>query len=367
MDVLLNPTFWLLATACIIAMRAPMPWPQTTRFGVLSLVVIGVAFDWRASLLMLAIGLAVWLGLHRIGETGAASSGGTSLCLLAVLFAPSGVFVLYKLVQTNGDASGLPYMLLATLSFSYVFLRIIEVIRVVSASRVRLLRPLALVGYLFPFHMLISGPLNVYAHHLKMDDEEWKPLTLVEAAKGVWLVVTGLFLKVVLAEGGRTFIWGTEAIAVESWTDAAMVHAYVLFDFGGYSVMAFGLGRLLGVPTPLNFRRPFLAGSVSEYWRRWHISLGDWVRRNLFTPLQVRLVRRLGSQHAVTVGVLSLVVCFAGVGVWHRFNSRYLVWGIGIGALMALEKMAASVWMRQSWSFFVMTAGWMYVWEESTQ
>src|SRR5260370_20160513 len=157
---------------------------------------------------------------------------------------------------------------------------------------------------------------------------------------GVNEITTGLFYKFVLAEGVRVFAFGvTEPLVARSWLDTALVMVYVFFDFAGYSRVALAIGRLSGIPTPVNFAAPFASTTVTEFWTRWHMSLGAFVRRNIYLPVQLHLVRRAGVRWAHLVTVLSLVLSFAFVGLWHRLSARFLLWGAGMGAFLALEKL----------------------------
>jgi D-alanyl-lipoteichoic acid acyltransferase DltB (MBOAT superfamily) len=109
-------------------------------------------------------------------------------------------------------------------------------------------------------------------------------------------------------------------------------------DFWGYSVVAFGVGRLLGIPTPLNFDMPLRSRSLSEFWTRWHISLGDFVRRRLYYPLQLSMMRHLGGERMYLVNTVSLITAFTFVGLWHRFTLPFVAWGVFFGVILSIEK-----------------------------
>jgi D-alanyl-lipoteichoic acid acyltransferase DltB (MBOAT superfamily) len=120
--------------------------------------------------------------------------------------------------------------------------------------------------------------------------------------------------------------------------DTLISFVYIYFDFAGYSMIALGIGRLIGVPTPVNFNRPWLATSLTDFWGRWHMSLGDWVRRHIYLPLQISFMRRVSGGSAYAVNAVSLVVAFTFVGLWHRFTWPFLVWGTLFGCIIAVEK-----------------------------
>jgi membrane protein involved in D-alanine export len=207
-------------------------------------------------------------------------------------------------------------------------------------GKVPLLDPVSLVGYLAPFHMLSAGPINAYADHVAMNGQADVPSHFDGVLAGVNDLATGLFYKFVLAEAVRIFAFGVNApMRAASWLDTALVLIYVFFDFAGYSRVAVAIGRLSAIPTPVNFAAPFASSTMTEFWTRWHMSLGAFVRRNLYLPVQLHLVRRAGLRWAHVVTVLSLVLSFAFVGLWHRLSLRFLLWGAGMGLLLSLEKL----------------------------
>lgn len=225
-------------------------------------------------------------------------------------------------------------------AFSYIFLRSLDAVRAVAAGS-RLLNPGALSGYLLPFFMMPAGPVNVYADHIKMDEEDLQPPTWDSFVANADTITTGLFLKFVIAEIWRLYFIGLQpSWPTQNFADAAIIFVYVFFDFFGYSLVALGTGRLLGIPTPVNFKAPFMSGSVTEFWTRWHISLGDFIRRDLFIPLQVSMLRRFGRRWAYVTNMFALVTCFVFVGLWHRFTVTFAAWGLFVGLVVALEKVA---------------------------
>ena len=125
---------------------------------------------------------------------------------------------------------------------------------------------------------------------------------------------------------------------------------YVFFDFAGYSKIARGLGLLYGIPTPINFNAPILATSVTDFWVRWHMSMGQFVRRNLFTPIQLKLVRAAGVKWAPAASIVTMVVSFGFVGLWHRLSWTWFLWGISMGVLMAGEKFIQTYLINQKWN-----------------
>lgn len=333
MQLLLRAEFWLCALAMLVLMRLPWPARPMQRFGLLNLIALGLLLGWPTALGAALLALLAWAGLSMAP----ARRAGLPLLLLAAVL----LLVLHKVDLERRAASEtlLPWDLLVRLAYSYVFLRLVDAGRAVAGGA-RLLDPLALCGYLFPFHMLLAGPVNVYADHLSADGASPAAPSVGALLAGLDTVTTGLFYKLFLAEGLRTFAFGLEGrLHSANLADSTLLFVYLFFDFAGYSLVALGLGRLLGVPTPVNFDRPLLAPTLTEFWQRWHASLGRWVRSHVFLPLQLRLVRAWGVRRAYAAGLLVLVVSFGFVGLWHRLQPALLLWGLGMGAALALEKL----------------------------
>jgi D-alanyl-lipoteichoic acid acyltransferase DltB (MBOAT superfamily) len=135
------------------------------------------------------------------------------------------------------------------------------------------------------------------------------------------------------------FLFGLDApLETRSLADTAVLFVYVFFDFAGYSRIALAAGTLMGVPTPPNFRAPFGARNVTDFFTRWHMSLGGMVQRNIYVPLQLRLVRRFGVRRALWLALVTLVVCWLFVGLWHRLTGRFALYGVTFAVVVWIEK-----------------------------
>jgi D-alanyl-lipoteichoic acid acyltransferase DltB (MBOAT superfamily) len=102
---------------------------------------------------------------------------------------------------------------------------------------------------------------------------------------------------------------------------------WLFLDFSAYSDVAVGLGRLMGVATPENFNRPYLARNVIDFWDRWHISLSQFIRRNVFIPIQLGLMRRTEGRRPLLIASVAFSVSFLLCGLWHNFMTSWLAWG----------------------------------------
>jgi hypothetical protein len=211
--------------------------------------------------------------------------------------------------------------------------------------------PLRFLVFLSFFPQLVSGPIE-RARSLMPQLDCSVPFDYDAAVRGLREVLWGLFLKIVLADtlgpivepvyaAPRTFAGSDHLLAV-------LYYAFQVYaDFAGYSLIAIGSARLLGVQLSTNFRQPFLSQTVPDFWRSWHISLSFWMRDYVFTPLQFRW-RRLGA-----VGIsLALFVTFVVVGLWHGAGLKYVCFGVVHGIYMSFSnltsKARARIWAKTS-------------------
>jgi D-alanyl-lipoteichoic acid acyltransferase DltB (MBOAT superfamily) len=355
---MLTPLFYVLVAGCFVLMQLHPTGKRCAWFGLLNLIVLAILFDYRVVLVLGFLSTGLWAALLIQCRLQARARHVGSAVVLASLYGSAlTVFLFHKsFLDAYGFLRRLhaslepvhfaPFVarLLVSMAFSYMFLRIIDAIRSASSGE-RLLDPLSLSGYLLPFFMVASGPLNTYADHAAMDDEVYMPPRFSSFVEAVELVVSGLFMKIVLAEGFRLLLIGNAPFwPAGSFIQTAEALLYVFLEFYGYSLAALGIGKLLGVPTPVNFRQPYLSLSVTDFFTRWHMSLGNFVRTNVFIPLQVTMLRRLGRKYAYRTNLVALIVSFCFVGLWHRFTFSFLLWGAMMGLIMTAEKLLRDRW-----------------------
>jgi len=334
-------------------------------FGILNLLALGVLAGWPVAAAALGFALASWLACQGVRSLRPDPLGpvGRGL-ILALLSVPVLLFLLHKLnvdyrgrFWTGADPGAAPPDLRVllhlgeALAFSYVVLRYLEMAHAVVGHQAALLDPLSTAGYLFPFHMILSGPIGRYDEHLRMNDGAGRAPVRHGLLLALNDITTGLFYKYVLSDYIRVFAFGPEgALASASWLDTGLLFVYTFFDFAGYSRIVLGAGRLMGVPTPVNFNRPFLATTVTDFFTRWHMSLGTWIQRNVYMPLQMFLVRRWGVRRAFWAGLIALLTGWLVVGLWHRLSGPFLVYGIGMALLLWSEKWGRDRLLKTRWS-----------------
>ncbi len=206
----------------------------------------------------------------------------------------------------------------------------------------------ALGAQTFMFPKLLMGPLMEPG---SLQAQVEKPETNLERFHaGLQELILGLGLKVLLANriGG---LWGqAAAVGYESistpfaWMALVAFAMQLYFDFWGYSLMAVGIGKMLGFHLPENFRDPYASRSVGEFWRRWHASLGAWFRVNLYFPLG-------GSRKGNLRTIFNLLVVWLFTGVWHGIGGNYLIWALFLVILIINERLWLGNLLKKSQFF----------------
>ena len=221
----------------------------------------------------------------------------------------------------------------------------------------------SLLLYVSFFPQLIAGPIVRYEtveHEIRERHESF-----ADAAAGLRRFIFGLAKKVLLANGlaaipevvyaGKPEIFGTGAY----WLAALGYSLQLYFDFSGYSDMAIGLGRMFGFHFLENFDYPYISRSVTEFWRRWHISLSSWFRDYVYIPLGGNRVKK-------SRWVLNILVVWALTGFWHGAQWNFILWGLYYALLLLLEKLVLGKFLeklpsavRWAYTFFLVVVGWV--------
>jgi D-alanyl-lipoteichoic acid acyltransferase DltB (MBOAT superfamily) len=319
-----SPQFWLVFAVALIALTATT-WPPLRRC---LLAVINLGF---LSLLLRRRLVAVLLGLGAAHVLLRAITI-DSLKSPAIILMIGGTTVLFLLHKLPGlplpvEVSALA-SILTTIGFAYVFLRLLDVIRTVWERRLPPPAFVDLVNYLVPFHMLAAGPIQAYEDFMAQPPAP-PALTLGGTLTAVERITAGLFKKYVLAYVLLQVL--STRWQAGGWYQLFEMNAHFVWlylDFSAYSDIAVGIGVLLGVATPENFNRPYVARNITEFWERWHISLSMYIRRHLFLPIQLALLRRSGGEYRLLSASIALLVTFLLCGAWHGLTFPYLAWGL---------------------------------------
>ncbi len=218
----------------------------------------------------------------------------------------------------------------------YTFHQISYVVDIYRGERRPLRNPVSFVTYIAMFPQLAAGPIVRYK---EIADQlpQLRTHRLDDIAAGFPRFALGLTKKVVIADSLAPMVNACFATANHdmtfgiAWLGAVSYTIQLFFDFSGYSDMAIGLGRMLGFRLPENFARPYSSTTITEFWRRWHMSLSRFFRDYVYIPLG-------GNRHGDAKTYRNLCVVFVLVGFWHGANWTFLVWGAYHGALLVIER-----------------------------
>lgn len=204
--------------------------------------------------------------------------------------------------------------------------------------------------YVALFPQLIAGPIVRYETIAKELVERCSSID--DFSKGVRRFLIGLAKKVILAnnigflwqEISTTFLSGEGISMLTAWIGAAAFTFQIYFDFSGYSDMAIGLGAMFGFHFPENFSYPYEAESITDFWRKWHISLSTWFREYVYIPLG-------GNRKGRKRQVIALFLVWTLTGIWHGAGYNFLCWGVYFAVLLIIEKFWLLLWIEKLPSF----------------
>lgn len=189
--------------------------------------------------------------------------------------------------------------------------------------------------YITMFPQLIAGPIVRYAD--VQDQLAERSVTTADFSEGVMRFVVGLGKKVLLANQmgavwSEIYALGGDVSALMAWTGAIAYTFQIYFDFSGYSDMAIGLGRMFGFKFPENFRYPYQSVSITDFWRRWHITLSTWFKEYLYIPLG-------GNRYGLARQALNLLIVWSLTGFWHGAGWNFVMWGLYYFVILFIEKL----------------------------
>lgn len=199
--------------------------------------------------------------------------------------------------------------------------------------------------YVSMFPQLIAGPIVNYDEVRK--ELRSRKVTRKDIEVGCVAFVIGLAYKVILANQIGTLWNGIQTAGVYgitapvAWLGAWGYSFQLYFDFAGYSMMAIGLGRMMGFYIPINFSDPYIAKTATEFWRRWHITLGRWFREYVYIPLG-------GNRKGKVRLIINLLITWALTGLWHGANWNFVIWGLAFAIILIIEKLFTYQFLNKS-------------------
>ena len=319
--------------------------------------------------MLLSILLNYALGLWIAGQEGR----GRKLAMGAGVVVNLGILVYFKYLGffygmvaevAPGLLSGPPQVHLP-LGISFFTFHALSYLIDVYRRQVPVERSLIYVAvYITMFPQLVAGPI-IRFHDIR-DEIHNRRVSAGLFAEGIQIFVIGLAQKVLIANtvavaADQIFALDPTGLSLPvAWLGILCYTLQIFFDFCGYSTMAIGLGLMIGFHFPLNFNYPYIAQSITEFWRRWHISLSMWFRDYLYIPLG-------GNRAGPLVTYRNLLVVFFLCGLWHGANWTFVVWGLWHGAFLVFERLGIARLLDRSvpavrhvYTLLVVMIGWVF-------
>jgi alginate O-acetyltransferase complex protein AlgI len=332
----------------------------------------GGHFTW---LMLASIAFNYWMaiGVERAKASSPARARQIVATAVGVNLAVLGVFKYANFVTTNVDAvlgaAGLtpfavPKILLPIGISFFTFHAISYIVDVYRGDATAQKSPVHAALYMLLFPQLIAGPIIRYKNIAEQLAR--RVVSLEDFAYGAQRFVIGLGKKVLIANivaapADKIFELPSAQISLgHAWLGLACYTLQIYFDFSGYSDMAIGLGRMFGFRFPENFRWPYIAQTVQEFWRRWHMTLSSWFRDYLYVPLG-------GNRGSEARTYRNLVTVFLLCGLWHGASWNFVIWGLFHGAFLVVERlglariiMRAPRLLRHVYLMLVVMVGWVF-------
>ena len=328
--------FFFLPVALVGYYCFPRRWRNVFLLAA-NLVFYGWGEPWFLPIILVTA-VANWLIGRRIAAC--AEAGTRRLWLGAALVLDLGLLVVFKytgfLLDTMGLGQALAKPLPLPLGISFYTFQVISyVVDVYRKTAPAEKSVVSFATYMTFFPQLIAGPIVRYEElrgQLAARQETWNKI-----ANGFCLLMIGLGKKMLLANPMGQLWEGLRALPdsigiLGAWMGAAAFTMQIYFDFSGYSDMARGLGSMFGLEIPVNFRYPYAAQSIKEFWRRWHITLSQWFRDYVYIPLG-------GSRCGTARTFVDLFIVWALTGLWHGAAWNYVLWGLYYFVLLTAERL----------------------------
>lgn len=324
--------------------------PKSVKNGVLliaSLVFYGWGEPSYVFLMMASIGMGYGFGLLIEKFRGTVWSKVCMIISVVISFGFLGYFKYANFFITNfNGATGLSIPLLKVvlpIGISFYTFQLVSYIIDVYWGKVAAQKNFVILAtYITMFPQLIAGPIVRYSDVERQLVE--RSITFKRIAYGIRRFCLGLGKKILIAnilgEYCAAFKATDEKSVLFYWTYAIAVSLQIYFDFSGYSDMAIGLGSMLGFQFIENFNYPFISKSATEFWRRWHMSLGTWFRDYVYIPLG-------GSRCSAKRLMFNIFVVWMLTGFWHGAEWNFIVWGLYFGFLLMIEKSFLLKWLEK--------------------
>ena len=336
-------TYWFLTFAiCVVTLYWLLPKPTWRLwFLAVSCVIFHGHFAGPAGVIPIVVLMLVTYGFALLRRKWACVAG-IALNVAALAFYKYTLFLISAVVEpwnlhvaqelagaTKSIMPGAPPLAVSFFAFEFV-----HYLFEVNKGGEPIRNPLRFVLFSIFFPSLVAGPIKRYTQFLPALDEAVQRFRIDDMAEGIRRIAVGFLKKVAIADNLTVWIELTRPEYESSglwvrWLFLAAIAFRILMDFSGYSDIAIGFARLLGVQLPENFNWPYLARNLQEFWQRWHISLSSWIRDYVYIPLG-------GSRLGVPRRIINGLIAFGLCGLWHGPAWHFVVWGIYHGVGLAV-------------------------------
>jgi len=223
---------------------------------------------------------------------------------------------------------------------------------------------ISFTSYVTLFPQIVAGPIVRYED--VANEIDTRTITLTKVSEGIGTFIKGLAKKVILANN-IGLVWSqvkvmdfSEISIATAWIGILAFTFQIYFDFSGYSDMAIGMGKMLGFNFPQNFNYPYISKSISEFWRRWHITLGSWFRSYIYIPLG-------GNRGGLAKTIRNLLIVWFLTGLWHGASWNFILWGLYFGVLILIERLGFGKILAKLpsaisrlYTFIIVVIGWVF-------
>ncbi len=335
--------FWFIPIFFIIYYAVPSSWRNCVLF-VGSIIFYGWGEPKYLLLIFLSIFVNYISGIFINFYKEHSRERAAKVALWVGLLFDFGMLFLFKytnfFIDTINWVPGitLPHVnLTLPLGISFYTFQIVSYIVDLYRGKIKCEHSLLNLGtYLVMFPQLIAGPIVVYSQ--VSEELRNRKVTLDDVEQGIFTFILGLGSKVLLANQVGALWTELENIGYANismplaWMGVLAYTLQIYFDFNGYSLMAIGLGRMLGFTIPQNFNYPYISKSLTEFWRRWHMTLSGWFREYVYIPLG-------GNRRGQKRMYLNLFIVWFATGFWHGAGWNFIFWGLFFFVMLSIEKL----------------------------